>query len=415
MQFSSDLRQLASTDVWEYDCLTKRRNLDVIDEVVGALNAPADFPPMDAAIVPGDRVAIALDPNIPQIENVLSGVFKTLSQSDISGIDIVFWEEASDEIIRRAKSVCDEHSVSVHRSDRREGLRYLAADDDADPVYLNRTIVDADFVLPVQSVRSLDGFFDRDLTGIFPSLADSAAQSRFFASRETVERKPAVVKMSRESRFLLGVQLVLTVTVNAEGSIGEIIAGTPEAIGKRVLPIRRQPDEFPPNADLVVASLDGDAQQQTWPNAVRAAEAACRYTQPEGTIVVWTDIDTLPHGSLQRIDGNSDRTLKENLMDGGELIPGDALNSEDGFPKLDPQRVWADALSRVMSEHRVLIRTNLESADLESMGVGVIETASELAHLSESFATCGVLRAAQFAGSTHPSPYQPSWENVSPD
>lgn len=404
MLFSSDVRRLESETVWEYDCGTKRSGLDVIDETVRTLDAPEDFPPIDAAIVPGDRVAVVLDPNVPEITDVLTGVLRTLSQSDIGGIDIVLWDEATEETIGAVRDAAGDHPVSVHTSQRRDELRYLGADDDADPVYLNRIVVDADFVLPVHAIRAWDVSMQRDLTGIFPSLVDSATKNRFLGAVETASKNTAVAKMATETRWLLGVQLVLTVTANAEGQAGEIVAGTPEAIAKRIAPVSRKPDGFPPDAALVVASLDGNAQQQTWANAVRAAEAASRYSGNGGTIVVWTEIDTPPEGRLSCLDEARVDTAESDLeVSNGVAGSHGGASGTDVFPAHDASQSWAVALRRVIAEHRVLFRTRLDPMTLEIMGVGAIESLSELEKLSKSFQTCGVLRAAQFAGSTHPA------------
>ena len=48
---------------------------DSFQATVSALNGPADFPPMTAAIVPGDHVAIALDPNTPEVCRILARAY----------------------------------------------------------------------------------------------------------------------------------------------------------------------------------------------------------------------------------------------------------------------------------------------------------------------------------------------------
>ena len=153
VQFQAKQAGLSSPQVWEYDAATKRTSRDVVGETVQALQRPDDFPPLDAALVPGDRVALAIDPNVPQIESVVEGVLRLFDAADTSEIELVLWDEAIDETIDRLESVAGDRLVLRHRSDIRESLSYLAADIDADPIYLNRAIVDADFVLPIVAVR----------------------------------------------------------------------------------------------------------------------------------------------------------------------------------------------------------------------------------------------------------------------
>ena len=137
---------LASAQVWEYDAGTNRRCPDVAGDAARALSAPDDFPPIDAAIVDGDKVVLAVDPNVPNVDEVIQGVIRVMRSTPASQIEIVVWDEATDETLGRIRAVATGLNVIEHRSDNRETLSYLAADVDAEPIYLNRALVDADFV-----------------------------------------------------------------------------------------------------------------------------------------------------------------------------------------------------------------------------------------------------------------------------
>ncbi|MEO1527817.1 MAG: hypothetical protein AAFX06_20495 [Planctomycetota bacterium] len=385
VQFHAKQAGLSSVQVWEYDAGTKRTCRDVLGETVQALQRPDDFPPLEAAIVPGDRVALAIDPNVPQIDAVVEGVLRMLNAADASEIELVLWDEATDETLARLRTVATDHAVVRHESDIRESLSYLAADVDADPIYLNRSVVDADFVLPIAAVRPTDVAEKRDFSGIYPSLSDSATRGRFDEhATAAVVPLGSTGSIAREVPWLLGVQLLLTVTANSDGRVGEIHAGTMEAIAKRITPTLRRPDPVPPPASLVVAALDGDAQQQTWENVARAANAAMQYAEPDATIVVWSTLDQAPSGALLSLE-------EENTV----------INAEkdgDGLPRWDPTLAMAARLKQVMTKHRVMLHSRLPRESVEPIGLGVIESATELANLSRGFESCGVLRAAQFAG-----------------
>jgi hypothetical protein len=148
------------------------------------------------------------------------------------------------------------------------------------------------------------------------------------------------------------------------------------------------PDEFPPAAPLVIASLDGDGQQQSWCNAARAIAAASRYAQPGATIVLWSAIEEPPTSRLLNLTDLEPTPVDENLPE------------DDDFPVWDGSTESARTLARVASEHRLLIHSRLDEETIESMGLASIESPKELARLSGSFESCGVLRAAQFAGTT---------------
>ncbi len=383
---------LNSAEIWEYDAGTNRTSRDVVADTLRALTAPDDFPPIEAAIVAGDRVALAVDPNVPDVDAVIEGVLRMLHSTPAEHIEIVVWDEATDQTLRRIRAAAGEHKVIPHQSDIRESLCYLAADVDAEPIYLNRALVDADFVLPVVAIRPSNLSQRRDLTGVFPSLSDSATRTRFADKISSgVASAPAMKSgntIAEEVPWLLGVQLILGVTANSDGAAGEIHAGTLEALAKRITPTLRRPDPVPPPAELVVAALDGDAQQQTWENVARAADAALAYALPDATIVIWSSLNQPPEGALLAID-HDDEEPPATTQHGDDA---ETLPPRDRFSEL------ARTLKRVAEKHRLMLHSNLPREVVEPLGLGVIESPQELANLSRHFQSCGVLRAASFAG-----------------
>jgi hypothetical protein len=285
-------------------------------------------------------------------------------------------------------------AVIHHRCDVRESLCYLAADVDAEPIYLSRALVEADFVLPIVAVRPMNLSRRGDLTGVFPSLCDSATRARFADKIAAGSAADPAMKsgntIAEEIPWLLGVQLILTVTANANGAAGEIHAGTVEAIAKRITPTLRLPDPVPPLAALVIAALDGDQQQQTWENVVRAADAALDYAEPDATIVIWSSLAEPPAGALLAIDSDfPDPPFAETDRGDGEALP-----------TWDRSVTLAQRLGQMSEGHRLMLHSRLAREVVEPMGIGVVESAHELANLSRNFESCGVLRAASFAGGT---------------
>ena len=398
LDFSEVLNELPTDQIWEYAAGGKKSLRDVAAATITALRAPLDYPPIDAAIAPGDRVALSVDPNVPQLPDVIRGIIDTLSKSDTEEIDIVLWEEASDELMTALQSQFSSQ-VSRHQSDDRAGLRYMAADHAGEAIYLNRVLVDADFVLPVIAHRVMDQICDHDLTGVYPSMSDSATRYRH---RQQMSQPDANVEPRNEEQvpWLLGVSLMVSISTNHAGLAGEVIAGTPEAIGKRISPTRRRSHDFPPAADLVVASLDGNSQQQTWQNAARAAVAASRYTQTGGTIVLWTEISVPPTGKLQSVD-------EIDLAAAMAADPVDlTIDDQGALPPWHATDAVAFSLARVAEDFRVLIHSQLDENVIESMGLGCVQNAAELAQLCRSFDSCGILRGASFAGSTTDAPHR---------
>ena len=145
-----------------------------------------------------------------------------------------------------------------------------------------------------------------------------------------------------------------------------------------------------------LASMDGDSQQQSWCNAARAIAAAARYAQPDATIVLWSAIDDPPSGQLLNL---ADARVAADPGSNGEPL-------EEDFPPWVESTVTARTIARIAADHRLLIHSRLEEETIESMGLASIESVEELTRLSRTFNTCGVLRAAQFAGTTIDTTHQ---------
>ena len=145
IQFQAKNSGLASSGVWEYDAGTNRTSRDVVGDTIQSLAAPDDFPPIEAAIVAGDRVALAVDPNVPDVEGVIEGAIRMIRSSPAGHIEIVVWDEATRATLDRIETAAGDIPVIHHRCDIRDSLCYLAADVDAEPIYLNRALVEADF------------------------------------------------------------------------------------------------------------------------------------------------------------------------------------------------------------------------------------------------------------------------------
>ncbi len=400
VNFDDLVGRLPADRTWEYDCGAKRKHLNVAKSAIQTLQTPLDFPPLSAAIVPGDRIALVVDPNVPQLVDVIQGVLESISQTEAEAVDIVLWDEATDVTVNTlGQRFANTATVIRHCCDDRASLRYLAADEAGQAIYLSRVVVDADFVLPIIAGRLMDRACQHDLTGVFPSMCDSATRNRHWMQ---ISRPDEDIKERNEDQipWLLGVHLMMSVKASATGQAGEIVAGTPEAIGKLVSPIRQASGDFPPAAPLVIASLDGDAQQQTWQNAARGAVAVSRYAQPGGTIVLWTAIDSEPQGKLSCLDEFDHAAV----VDAG--ANDTSVDSQGQFPAWQAGDGLAYSLARTAADFRLLIHSQLPRDVIESMGIGVVESVGELLHLLGTFDSCGVLRAAQFAGSTLDAPHR---------
>ncbi|WP_197171044.1 lactate racemase domain-containing protein [Novipirellula aureliae] len=379
---------------------------DFVGEVRSALRRPEDFPAVSAAIAPGDRVALAVDPNLPSLLEILGGVLSEMEEAGADAVDVVLWDEATDATIQELENEFKGRATILrHDSTNRESLRYLGADVDAEPVYLNRAIADADFVLPIVAARPWDAASNRHLSGVYPMLADANTRIRHleslwkFSDSESKSGEKQRGQNEAQIGWMLGVQVMMAVAASEDGLAGSVFAGTPETIRRSFALARDRKDEYPPSAKLVIASLEGNQQQQTWANFARALMAAATHVAPGGTILVWTSIQRPPSDRLvYRL--NQNESMDDH--DSSKSFDQDA-KSEDGFTIWDESVGLARILERVLAESRVLIKSQLDRDTVEALGFGVIDSLEGIEHLSRSFEDCETFRAAQFASGTFDS------------
>ncbi|QDT58459.1 hypothetical protein SV7mr_09520 [Stieleria bergensis] len=361
------------------------------ERVIQALRQPEDFPGIDQAVIEGDQVAIALDPNVPQVDQVLAATLQVLKETSAAEIEVLVWDEATPEIMERLREVAGETPLTQHLCDHRETLSYLAADVDAMPIYLSRVLVDADFVLPLVALRTGVAEDRGDVSGIFPAMADSATKQRFALAQRSGASFATDPKsgqtIAEEVPWQLGVQLILAIESGGDGLAAAAHAGTALQAKQWISEKGTELDAAP----LVVAILAGEQHQQTWENVLRAIEVAAEAGQPEATIVVWSNLIQPPQSELAILDDLPFDFLQAN-SEQQELV--------NGMPRWQRFQALAAALQPLLRQHRVLLHSGLDRDVVESIGMGVIESEEELANLCRNFSSCNVLHAASsFASS----------------
>lgn len=372
---------------------------DIGPTVGRALAAPLDFPPLASAVVPGDRVVLALEPGVPQAEAVVAGVVETLARAGIeqgditvlssaeSGLDPIYESETYD--ATGSTNVATQSNVVrhlLHDPADRNQLSYLTNLGEGKPVYLNRALCEADVVVPIGCLRaetsiSYQGVWD----GVFPTFADSATQARYrspAAADSGVQRK-RLRKQAHEVGWLLGALFSVRVLPAAAGEVLDVLAGDVNSVEKRgdALVSNRWNFPVPSRASLVVAAISGGPKQQTWYNVGRALAAAAPGVAVDGTIAICSELETSPGPAMQQLAA--------------------ADSSEDALRAIVHER-WSDSLVASQVIHslengRVYLLSRLEPEVVESLGLAPVEDASDLTRLARRHDSCILLESAQYA------------------
>jgi hypothetical protein len=355
-----------------------------------ALAAPNGYPPVAAATVPGDRIVVALQSGVPQAASVLRGAISALVEADVppAMITIVSESQVEDrEGLVRDLTAMGAGAVrfELHDPDDEQALAMVGVTARGEPLRLNRTLAEADFVLPIGVGRmSENGHGDAEkFAGLFPQFSNrqAAERSRLLAVSEAPKDHRRRTAEINEAGWLLGVGMTVSVVPGAAGGVAAVLAGDPETVATSAARQTRDIWERPieRRADLVIAALAGDHREQTWDNVAAALTAASALVDPGGAIALCTELDELPSGPLD---------LLREAVDFGDVQR--ELAREDAA-----EAHVAVVLAQALESGPVYLRSGLAAEVVESLGMTPIEDDEELSRLAAGRDHCVVIEEAQ--------------------
>ena len=316
---------------------------DFASEVRRQLAAPLDFPPLELAVVTGDRVVIALDRHTPGAAEIITAVWSIFARRSIKPADVTILQPASwkldqlpDPRVALPKSVREAMHWTIHDATDKKRERFLANSANGERIYLDREVVDADFVLPIGAVGfdPLLGFRSAG-SAIFPGLSniDSMAKAR---GQDHSELRPEddrpLRQLQDEVAWLLGVQFGIQVLPGVAGQPAGVIAGALEPTTTAARDWLKQNwfVEQPQRCEIVVAAVDADAAGTNWDQIGVALQTARNLVQRGGKIVLLTNLSAEPTEGFRYLQqcGSPREALKPlRLESPPDLIPASRLAS----------------------------------------------------------------------------------------
>jgi hypothetical protein len=360
---------------------------DIAQHVQSALANPCDYPPLEYATVPGDTVTIAVDHGTPRVVEVVAGTLSALHNAGVenSNITVLLASEfETDKVGQDAlRSILDDEvSLAVHDADDPEKLAMLGVTQAGLPLRLNRILCDADLVIPIGPTRGSEKQA-HPVGSLFPRFSDSETIGRFNApaSQETSAGREKLAQEITESDWMLGVGLAIEIVPGPLGEVARVCCGTPQGVAKLANEEfeRIWSAEVPSRADLVVATIVGDASQQTWLNLSRALEIASELLEPGGAIAICSEIAVRPGASGKRLHDAQDVAKVER-----QLLKDHYADSSAAL-----------VLCRQLQRGTVYLKSQLAAGVVEALGLAPIGTDQELARLAKSYRQCLVLEEAQ--------------------
>ncbi len=368
-------------------------SVDPAQAVFDALADPIDFPPLSKATVPGDRIAIAIEPGGPRAAALAAGAVRAAvaSGAEPDQIQVVSVKAEAGGPPRDPRDQLDADLAAqvrwiVHDPANRDQLAYLAASRSNLPILVHRALFDADLVIPIGCARleSVFGYWGPG-GAVFPHFSDAKTIEQFRAIDhcQSPTRMAHLRREAAEAAEQLGVFLAVQAIPNAAGEISQVMAGQSKTLAEwsdqecRAV-WRRTVGRM---ASLVIATVVGDKGAQTWDNVARAIATAAKVVEPGGAIAIYSELAAPPGASLGRMARGLGRGGKR-----AERIHG---GSPDGWA--------AFQLAKVLDEVSVYLASELAPDVVEAIGVAPIGDLVEIRRLAASHPTCIVLEGAQYA------------------
>ncbi|MDG3003725.1 lactate racemase domain-containing protein [Paludisphaera mucosa] len=382
IEFGSERLDLELVDDAEVEAFTPPVGMageDAESALREALERPRNYPPLRQNVVPGDRVAIALDPDLPDPRKILDVVTEVLEGAGVEP-DAITIVEASRRV-GAVVSVSRGVATEVHDPTNRDRLAYLATTSKESRVYLNRTLTDADVVLPI-------GFLRQDpLAGphgpwsvLFPGLSDAESREthRQFHDVEPGAASPLTADAEAfEVGWLLGSQFQIGIVPGSRGPVA-FVAGKSEDVRDAGLTRLDRDWSFRPaaRAELVIAGVGGSEGPANLQDLVAGLTTASRLVQRGGKIAVLSRVESPLGPAMQRLAAADDEENAHEILAGRES---------------DPDFLLARTLTHVLAWADVYLLSRLDPGMVEDLSMIPLDRPEEVRRLAVRSPSCLVV------------------------
>ncbi len=361
-----------------------------VEAIRHALGQPLDFPPVRQAVVPGDRVAIALDASLGDVAPVLSVIVDLLQESGVEPGDVTV-VAATGHGAGLAEELPPGISLELHDDADRRRLAYLATTKVGRRIYLNRQITDADVVIPVGRLGydPIQGYRG-PWSVIFPGLSDQATAASY--RQGLVHDTPGQVAPrpeldeAFEVSWLLGTQFHLGLLPGRSG-LAQALCGLAEPVRDRAIGAVDRLWSFRPasRAECVIAGIGRAGVPACIDELVEGLVTASRLVTQGGKIVALSQTQGVIGPSLQR------------LTDAGD--PKNAPAALRGHDA-DPDSVAGRRLARVLAWADVYLYSRMDRQVVEDLSMIPIDHVDDARRLLSRSSSCLLVSHAELTRGT---------------
>jgi len=276
---------------------------DIAQKMQQTLNSPLELPPLNLAIVPGDKITILVDPQVPVAGEIINAVWSYLSECGIAAGDLTILQAATDPesgTPQLQDSVIAELQQQanwiIHNPKSQDDLGYLGTSVGGERIYLSRHLLEADFVLPIEKVGydSLIGYAGGG-SSLYPGFSSQEAiiKSRGQSHRElTPADSRPLRQLIDEVGWMLGLQYSLQVIPAGGNQAADIVFGSLEAAFRNAKELLDQAWRVEPEykAEVILVAVESGPTGHHWTQLGGALETARNLVTQDGRVVLLTQI-----------------------------------------------------------------------------------------------------------------------------
>ncbi len=332
---------------------------DPVSAIRAAIDEPLEYPKIDQAVVPGDRVCLVVDPETPCWPEIVAHLRQQLLSAglDSDSIRVVLNREVDESDIPANLSPEKVGKVIPYGDVMKGRAVYLASTAEGQRIYLPEEIGEADFIVSLGPFGFNDQWgYHGTCSVIYPAFASSEEQEKFRAGNQqelTPETSRGTRQTIDEIGWLLGLQYTVQVIPSRAGKLGHIISGANEAVYREAVNLLDQNwrVQNAKRAETVVISLPTEPGCNLWQAIQRTCRAARSLVQADGRVMLLTDLKELPRELIDPL------ATCEDLSDAIRLL--NSLNS--------PEAKALHAMVSLAQTTRLYLLSDLEPDLLENL------------------------------------------------
>lgn len=367
--------------------------LDPQGAIQEGLRQPLEFPALELALVPDDRIVVVLDRGIPSAAEIINAVWSSMVPAGIDPTHVTILQPASTNAGTIADprrllpdDVRDQITWKIHDPTAAEGTGYLASSAAGERLYLAREVLDADFVLPIGRLGYDSMLGRRELTSAFyPGLSTPDAFARAIGQghRELgPDDERPLRQLIHEVSWLLGIQFAIQVLPsNGHGGMAGVLVGNTDQVSKQGKTLldeswRVSVDQ---RGETVLVAIPSSGDATNWDDLGAALDAAQKLVIQGGRIIVLSDLAAQPGAGIELI--RASRSAKAALQPLRKAAPPDVLAAT----QLASAAEWAS----------IYLLSNIEPSIVEELFMTPLQNEQEATRLLETCDGCIVLAGAQ--------------------